>query len=105
MMAIHAYNTMSRQVEPLAPISPGKVGIYVCGPTVYDGPAFGPCALRGGFRCDRPLSKSERACRHLCPATLPTSTTRSSKKPANAIRDFKVLGRYYAIDTTKPCGC
>jgi len=40
-MAIHAYNTMSRKVEPLEPISPGKMGIYVCGPTVYDDPHLG----------------------------------------------------------------
>jgi cysteinyl-tRNA synthetase len=40
-MAIHAYNTMGRKVEPLEPISPGKMGIYVCGPTVYDDPHLG----------------------------------------------------------------
>ena len=40
-MAIHAYNTMSRNLEPLEPISPGKMGIYVCGPTVYDDPHLG----------------------------------------------------------------
>ena len=30
------YNTMSRRKEELAPITNGKLGIYVCGPTVYD---------------------------------------------------------------------
>ncbi len=30
------YNTMSRQKEEFVPIREGKVGIYVCGPTVYD---------------------------------------------------------------------
>lgn len=30
------YNTMSRQKEEFKPIKEGKVGIYVCGPTVYD---------------------------------------------------------------------
>lgn len=30
------YNTMSRTKEEFKPINPGKVGIYVCGPTVYD---------------------------------------------------------------------
>ncbi len=29
------YNTLTRQKEELAPIEPGKVGIYTCGPTVY----------------------------------------------------------------------
>jgi cysteinyl-tRNA synthetase len=30
------FNTLSRALEELKPITPGKVGIYSCGPTVYD---------------------------------------------------------------------
>ena len=30
------YNTLSRRKEEFKPINEGKVGIYVCGPTVYD---------------------------------------------------------------------
>lgn len=30
------YNTMTRKKEEFVPIHEGKVGIYVCGPTVYD---------------------------------------------------------------------
>ena len=30
------YNTLSKQREEFVPITPGKVSIYVCGPTVYD---------------------------------------------------------------------
>jgi cysteinyl-tRNA synthetase len=30
------YNTLSRTKEDFKPLSKGKVGIYVCGPTVYD---------------------------------------------------------------------
>jgi cysteinyl-tRNA synthetase len=30
------YNTLTRRKEALAPIHPGKLGLYVCGPTVYD---------------------------------------------------------------------
>lgn len=30
------YNTMTRTKEEFVPINKGKVGIYVCGPTVYD---------------------------------------------------------------------
>ncbi len=29
------YNTLTRKKEPFTPVSPGKVGIYLCGPTVY----------------------------------------------------------------------
>jgi len=33
---IQIYNSQSRQKEDFIPIRPGKVGIYCCGPTVYD---------------------------------------------------------------------
>lgn len=30
------YNTLSRKIEDFTPINPSKVGMYSCGPTVYD---------------------------------------------------------------------
>ncbi len=36
MTDIRLYNTLTRQKERLDPIVPGKVSMYVCGPTVYD---------------------------------------------------------------------
>ena len=33
--AIRVYNTLSRQKEPFKTLVPGKVGMYLCGPTVY----------------------------------------------------------------------
>lgn len=35
-MALRVYNTLTRQKEEFVPLHPGFVGIYVCGPTVYD---------------------------------------------------------------------
>ena len=35
-MSLHLYNTLSRSVEPFRPLNPGKVGMYVCGMTIYD---------------------------------------------------------------------
>ncbi|HZZ71547.1 MAG TPA: cysteine--tRNA ligase [Pirellulales bacterium] len=32
---IRVYNTLSKTKEPLVPVQPGKIGIYLCGPTVY----------------------------------------------------------------------
>ena len=32
---IRVYNTLTRQKEKFEPVSPGRVGIYLCGPTVY----------------------------------------------------------------------
>lgn len=34
-MPIHVYNTLTRQKEEFKPLHEGRVGIYVCGPTVY----------------------------------------------------------------------
>jgi len=34
--AIHIYDSMERRKLPLNPMQPGKVGLYVCGMTVYD---------------------------------------------------------------------
>jgi cysteinyl-tRNA synthetase len=33
---LRIYNTLSKRKEPFATVRPGKVGIYLCGPTVYD---------------------------------------------------------------------
>ena len=35
-MDIKLYNTLSRSKEVFVPIKPGKVGVYSCGPTVYN---------------------------------------------------------------------
>jgi cysteinyl-tRNA synthetase len=35
-MDVQIYNTMTRRKETFRPIEPGKVGMYHCGPTVYD---------------------------------------------------------------------
>ncbi len=35
------YNSLSRKKEVFKPINPGKVGMYVCGPTVYGEPHLG----------------------------------------------------------------
>jgi cysteinyl-tRNA synthetase len=40
-MTLRVYNTLSKQKELFEPIHPGKVGIYLCGPTVYSSPHIG----------------------------------------------------------------
>lgn len=35
-MSLKLYNTLARTKEDLTPYIPGRVGMYVCGPTVYD---------------------------------------------------------------------
>jgi cysteinyl-tRNA synthetase len=36
MTEIRLHNTLSGQIEPFVPLKPGEVGMYTCGPTVYD---------------------------------------------------------------------
>ena len=38
---IQIYNTLTRKKEVFKPLVPGKVGLYVCGPTVYGPPHLG----------------------------------------------------------------
>jgi cysteinyl-tRNA synthetase len=35
-MTVHFYNTLTRHKDEFTPITPGKVGIYTCGPTIYN---------------------------------------------------------------------
>jgi len=36
MPALRLYNTLGRELQEFAPINPGRVGFYGCGPTVYN---------------------------------------------------------------------
>ena len=40
-MTLRIYNTLTKQKEVFIPFKKGRVGIYVCGPTVYDHPHIG----------------------------------------------------------------
>ena len=40
-MPLHLYNTLTREKELFEALTPGRVGIYFCGPTVYSEPHLG----------------------------------------------------------------
>ena len=40
-MPIKIYNTLTRKKEEFIPVNNGQIGMYVCGPTVYDVPHIG----------------------------------------------------------------
>ena len=40
-MSLRVYNTLTKQKELFEPVRPGKVGMYLCGPTVYKAPHIG----------------------------------------------------------------
>ncbi len=39
MLKLH--NTLMQKIEDFVPLNPQKIGLYVCGPTVYDYPHIG----------------------------------------------------------------
>ena len=63
-MAIQIHDTLAGEKVEFRPIVPGKVGLYVCGPTVYDHAHLGPRPLlrglgRGGAPPARPRTRGE----------------------------------------------
>ncbi len=40
-MTLHLFDTATREERPFTPLTPGKVGIYLCGPTVQSSPHIG----------------------------------------------------------------
>jgi len=42
-VALKLYNSLTRQKEEFKPVTEGKVGLYVCGPTVYSDVHLGNC--------------------------------------------------------------
>ncbi len=44
-MSLHIFNYLTREKEPFKPLERGKVGMYVCGPTVYDHAHLGHAKL------------------------------------------------------------
>ena len=55
-MTIRVYNTLSKTKEPFEPVVPGKVGIYLCGPTVYKPSHIGHMVGPVIFDADQALS-------------------------------------------------
>ena len=54
-MELKFYNSMTRQIEPFKTLNPGEVGMYTCGPTVYN------YAHIGNFRAEQILCTLEFA--------------------------------------------
>ena len=46
---LHLYNSITRKKELFTPMQPGKIGMYVCGITVYDHCHLGHARSMVGF--------------------------------------------------------
>src|SRR5437899_2964818 len=60
-MPLVVHNTRTRRKEPFEPMTPGRVGIYVCGPTVYDEPHLGHARAAVAFDVIRRSLEDMRA--------------------------------------------
>ena len=54
-MSLVIYNTLTREKEPFQTLEPGKVRMYVCGPTVYHEAHVGSCHVVDRLRLRPPL--------------------------------------------------
>lgn len=48
-ISVYIYNSYTGQKETLTPLIPGHIGMYVCGPTVYNDAHLGNCRTFVGF--------------------------------------------------------
>ena len=84
------YNSLTHRVDDFQPIQPGKVGMYTCGPTVYN------YAHIGNFRCyafedvlKRTLLASGLKVRHVMNLTdVDDKTIRDSRAAGLPLREF-----------------
>lgn len=53
MSGVKVYNSLRRTKEEFIPLKKGKIGMYVCGPTVYDEPHIGHARSAYIFDCIR----------------------------------------------------
>jgi cysteinyl-tRNA synthetase len=87
---IKLFNTLTRQKEEFTPIEPGKVGMYTCGPTVYD------YAHIGNFRAfvfedllKRWLQHRGFQVKHVMNLTdVDDKTIKGSQKQAKPLREY-----------------
>src|SRR3989344_2104449 len=84
------YNTLSREKENFIPLNPPKVGLYSCGPTVYNYPHIGN--YRAYIFADtlkRALEYNEYKVHHIMNLTdVDDKTIRDSQKEGKTLKDF-----------------
>jgi len=89
-MPLKLHNTLSREKEEFSPIEPGKVGMYTCGPTVYN------YAHIGNYRAyifadilKRVLSYEGLEVHHIMNLTdVDDKTIRDSQKEEKTLKEF-----------------
>jgi cysteinyl-tRNA synthetase len=89
-MALKLYNTLSRKKEEFVPLKPPVVGLYTCGPTVYNYPHIGNYrAYVFGDLLKRYLAYKNFQVRHIMNITdVEDKIIRDSQKAKKPLKDF-----------------
>ena len=89
-MALRVFNTLTRKKEDFVPLKPPRVGLYSCGPTVYDYPHIGN--YRAYVFCDllkRYLKYRGFQVEHVMNITdVDDKTIRDSQKQKISLKEF-----------------
>ncbi len=90
MNELHLFNTLSRKIEKFTPINATKVGLYTCGPTVYNYPHIGN--YRAYITADilkRTLIAAGYQVNHVMNLTdVDDKTIRDSQKEQKSLQEF-----------------
>ena len=97
------YNSLTRKVEPLVPLAPPKVSLYVCGPTIYN---YGHI---GNFRTYVAVDLLRRALKyfgytvdHVMQFTdVDDKTIRGSREKNLPLREFTAIYRQAFLEDAK----
>jgi len=89
-MALKLYNSLSRETEEFTPITPDKVSLYTCGPTVYNYPHIGNYrAYIFGDMLKRYLKYSGYEVKHIMNITdIDDKTIRDSIEQGRTLKEF-----------------
>ncbi len=91
-MALKLYNTLSRELETFQPLHPetNQVGLYTCGPTVYNYPHIGNYrAYIFGDVLKRVLTYNGYNVKHIMNITdIDDKTIRDSQKEGKSLKEF-----------------
>ena len=99
-MALNIFNTLSRSKEEFEPISENKVGLYTCGPTVYNYPHIGNYrAYIFGDILKRYLTYRGYNVKHIMNITdIDDKTIRDSKAQGKSLKYFT---EFYTLEFYK----
>jgi cysteinyl-tRNA synthetase len=93
-MTLQIFNSLTGNKAPLVPLSPGKVKIYVCGPTVYDDPHLGHARNAVVFDVVTRYLKS-RGYRVTLVRNLTDIDDKIVQKARTQQQDYKTVGNRY----------